>query len=75
MKVLASVWTSRPVYASILVNNKGAIKMGLVTRRSQQLDKLFDQFAVDPRTKPLKKKPADKDNQQSNDKNKDKDKK
>ncbi|KRM35272.1 hypothetical protein FD34_GL000782 [Limosilactobacillus pontis DSM 8475] len=36
------------------------MKMGLVTRRSQQLDKLFDQFAVDPRTKPLKKKPADK---------------
>lgn len=34
--------------------------MGLVTRRSQQLDKLFDHFAVDPRTKPLKKKPADK---------------
>ena len=34
--------------------------MGLVTRRSQQLDKLFDQFAVDPQTKPLKKKPADK---------------
>lgn len=33
--------------------------MGLVTRRSQQLDKLFDQFAVDPKTKPLKKKPAD----------------
>lgn len=29
--------------------------MGLVTRRSQQLDKLFDQFAVDPKkpkTKP-----------------------
>ena len=33
--------------------------MGLVTRRSQQLDKLFDQFAVDPKIKPLKKKPAD----------------
>lgn len=23
--------------------------MGLVTRRSEQLDKLFDQFAVDPK--------------------------
>ncbi|HJA27225.1 MAG TPA: hypothetical protein H9720_02655 [Candidatus Limosilactobacillus intestinigallinarum] len=47
--------------------------MGLVTRRSQQLDKLFDQFAVDPRTKPLKKKPANtKDSQEkAADKNKD----
>lgn len=25
--------------------------MGLVTRRSQQLDKLFDQLAVDPKRK------------------------
>ncbi|WP_263296623.1 SPJ_0845 family protein [Limosilactobacillus reuteri] len=23
--------------------------MGLVTRRSEQLDKLFDQFAIDPK--------------------------
>lgn len=30
--------------------------MGLVTRRSLQLDKLFDQLAVDPK----KKKPLDK---------------
>lgn len=30
--------------------------MGLVTRRSQQLDRLFDQFAIDPK----KKKPAGK---------------
>lgn len=45
--------------------------MGLVTRRSQQLDKLFDQFAVDPKLKPLKKKPADK----KADKKKDEDKK
>lgn len=46
--------------------------MGLVTRRSQQLDKLFDQFAVDPKTKPLKKKPEDKE---KTDKKSDKDKK
>ena len=46
--------------------------MGLVTRRSQQLDKLFDQFAVDPnKLKPLKKKPAD----EKTDKRKDEDKK
>jgi hypothetical protein len=58
--VLVSSWTTGSVYASILINDKGAInKMGLVTRRSQQLDKLFDQFAVDPKIKPLKKKPAD----------------
>ncbi|MBA2914103.1 SPJ_0845 family protein [Limosilactobacillus frumenti] len=31
--------------------------MGLVTRRSLQLDKMFDQFAVDP--KDTKKKPTD----------------
>ncbi|MDW5473309.1 SPJ_0845 family protein [Limosilactobacillus reuteri] len=30
--------------------------MGLVTRRSEQLDKLFDQFAIDPKNqKQLKK--------------------
>ena len=45
--------------------------MGFVTRRSQQLDKLFDQFAVDPKLKPLKKKPAD----EKTDKKKDEDKK
>lgn len=32
--------------------------MGLVTRRSLQLDKLFDQFAVDPKKKPPKEKEA-----------------
>lgn len=48
--------------------------MGLVTRRSQQLDKLFDQFAVDPRTKPLEKKPANtKDSQEKTGKDNDKD--
>lgn len=31
--------------------------MGLVTRRSLQLDKMFDQFAVDPKN--IKKKPTD----------------
>lgn len=31
--------------------NKGSDKMGLVTRRSQQLDKLFDQLAIDPKRK------------------------
>ncbi|MCH3922560.1 SPJ_0845 family protein [Limosilactobacillus sp.] len=31
--------------------------MGLVTRRSLQIDKLFDQLAVDPK----KRKPVDKD--------------
>ena len=30
---------------------KEAMMMGLVTRRSQQLDKLFDQLAVDPKRK------------------------
>lgn len=27
-------------------------KMGLVTRRNEQLDELFNKFAVEPRTKP-----------------------
>ena len=30
--------------------------MGLVTRRSEQLDKLFDQFAIDPKEKTKNKK-------------------
>lgn len=34
--------------------------MGLVTRRSQQLDKLFDQLAIDPKRKH---KPENKDKQ------------
>ena len=29
--------------------------MGSVTRRSEQLDRLFDQFAIDPKKKPAKK--------------------
>lgn len=36
-------------------------KMGLVTRRNEQLDELFNKFAVEPRTKPKQqptKKPA-----------------
>lgn len=28
------------------------ITMGLVTRRNEQLDELFNKFAVEPRTKP-----------------------
>lgn len=31
------------------------LKMGLVTRRSEQLDRLFDQFAIDPKKKQPKK--------------------
>lgn len=42
--------------------------MGLVTRRSEQLDRLFDQFAIDPKKKPAKK-PAK--GQQEKDKKKD----
>ncbi|MBB1078601.1 hypothetical protein H5S09_04745 [Limosilactobacillus sp. STM2_1] len=42
--------------------------MGLVTRRSEQLDKLFDQFAVDPK-KP-KVKTEEKKDKNKTDKNK-----
>lgn len=35
--------------------------MGLVTRRSEQLDRLFDQFAVDPKKKRPTAKPKDND--------------
>ena len=34
--------------------------MGLVTRRSEQLDKLFDQFAIDPKKPKATKKNDDK---------------
>lgn len=34
--------------------------MGLVTRRSEQLDRLFDQFAIDPKKKLPKDQPKDK---------------
>lgn len=48
--------------------------MGLVTRRSLQLDKMFDQFAVDP--KDTKKKPTDsKNSAKKDDKSNTKDKK
>ena len=33
--------------------------MGLVTRRSEQLDKLFDQFAIDPKKPKATKKEKD----------------
>ncbi|WP_191667695.1 SPJ_0845 family protein [Limosilactobacillus walteri] len=39
--------------------------MGLVTRRSEQLDKLFDQFAVDPK-KPKAKTDKKKEQAESN---------
>ena len=42
--------------------------MGLVTRRSMQLDKLFDQFAVDP--KKTKKQPKDAETAEKKDNNK-----
>lgn len=44
--------------------------MGLVTRRSMQLDKLFDQLAVDPKKTKKQPKDTDKDKKKS-----DKDKK
>lgn len=43
--------------------------MGLVTRRSEQLDRLFDQFAIDPK----KKLPKDHDKDKAKDKAKDND--
>ena len=46
--------------------------MGLVTRRSEQLDRLFDQFAIDPKKKAAKK-PA-KDQEKSADKQHEKNK-
>lgn len=45
--------------------------MGLVTRRSEQLDKLFDQFAFDPKkAKKSKPKPDDKKKDDKNSKEK-----
>jgi hypothetical protein len=35
----------------IYVYQKGVIIVGLVTRRSDQLDKLFENFAIDPKKK------------------------
>ena len=35
----------------IHVYQKGVIIVGLVTRRSDQLDKLFENFAIDPKKK------------------------
>ena len=42
--------------------------MGLVTRRSQQLDKLFDQLAIDPKRKH---KPEDNKKKETTDQSKD----
>jgi len=44
--------------------------MGLVTRRSEQLDKLFDQFAVDPKKPKATKKNDDKKEKDNKDKEK-----
>ncbi len=44
--------------------------MGLVTRRSEQLDKLFDQFAIDPKKPKATKKNDDKKDKDSKDKEK-----
>lgn len=40
--------------------------MGLVTRRSEQLDRLFDQFAIDPKKKLPKDKKAKEDQEKEN---------
>lgn len=44
--------------------------MGLVTRRSTQLDKLFDQFAVDPKKTNKKPKDSEKKDEKGSDKKK-----
>ena len=44
--------------------------MGLVTRRSEQLDKLFDQFAVDPKKQKANKKNDDKKEKDNKDREK-----
>lgn len=50
--------------AKIGANKKESDRMGLVTRRSEQLDRLFDQFAIDPK----KKRPTDKSKDQQKEK-------
>lgn len=45
--------------------------MGLVTRRSEQLDRLFDQFAIDPKKKLPKDQPKDKKKDDQKDEKKD----
>lgn len=49
-----------------LTKSKEVMTVGLVTRRSQQLDKLFDKLAVDPKKKPKDK--DDKDEKNTSDK-------
>ncbi len=57
------------IYASILSNiEKELLQMGLVTRRNEQLDKLFDQFAVDPKKPKAKVEKTDKDKKKNTDK-------
>ncbi len=41
--------------------------MGLVTRRQDTLDRLFDNFAIDPKKPVEKPKPTDKDEKESKD--------
>lgn len=46
--------------------------MGLVTRRSDQLDKLFENFAIDPKKKKkAQQKPENKENKSSSNKEED----
>lgn len=40
--------------------------MGLVTRRSEQLDRLFDQFTIDPKKKLPKDKKAKEEQEKNN---------
>ncbi len=41
--------------------------MGLVTRRQDTLDRLFDNFAIDPKKPVEKPKPTDKDEKETKD--------
>lgn len=49
-----------------MIHKKGASRMGLVTRRSEQLDRLFDQFAIDPKKKLPKDKKSKEDQEKEN---------
>ncbi|QZN93996.1 hypothetical protein KZE55_04325 [Limosilactobacillus panis] len=52
--------------AYAMIHKKGASRMGLVTRRSEQLDRLFDQFAIDPKKKLPKDKKSKEDQEKEN---------
>lgn len=68
-KIVSASWPfiCRFNLAYAMIHKKGASKMGLVTRRSEQLDRLFDQFAIDPKKK-LPKDKKDKEEQEKNNK-------